>query len=921
MKKKLCLAVVGVLLFVPVLLFSGGIGSSWDPDPDDDGVESQLDNCPAVYNPLQTDDDGDGMGDGCDPDFAPPVQGGAVTDLVIEHRTPYGAWLSFTSPHDSQWGWDAAIIWSRDAHELESFTGISAAYDRGDYADFSVRAQFGEKLVDPVKLIGLDPGTAYWATAIRVNWDGLDPQPGNVVAWETLPDPAPAIAGTRPRVLATARQVAAAAARRAAQDSHWWSWENLMQPTVHQAAASPGEVYRARDYCSTAALLYLASGDAEDLADAQALLQQNISYWQDNDLTGNEYRWEDSQLAVCTDLLWDALDTATREQAVGAFLEDDENRVAEGTPRLGDTDEFASTARNWILDGLTACDAQGISSSLADRGCAILDAGLRLWYGIQMVKARRDRGFWAQSGGFLPDGSDYGQGTSRYWLYSFLALANNGVPADPEAPFIEKHLISMVLQLLTPTRLGYATAGDIEDFSYNFGTEDNSFQLEEADAGLLTLFAGLLEDAGEETPASWARSLANNLFEPDDTADAFFRLLFEADGNPEADCRETLPVFHVDSGMGIFFDRSSWSENASFLFSRAGWNGVDHSHGDIGHFQLFRAGRWITHEAIGYDGSAASGAGHNVLLLPVASGETATDPGQDRFSKGVSRMIRRSSNLYHSAWVADLSGAYTPHDDPGQYYNSVQRSLIWIKTDEAGSPDILLIRDLVEKRADAPAGLQACWQLHLDGDPTISGTHAELSLTASPVDQLVTVDTLKPAATNFSFLAPEGPPDGYPAQIYTRRLQTTTPLVAGETVLLHVLQAVDVSRAPETVTAVDSSTLEGVLIGTDAALFVKGAQDWNDGGATLLSVTLPAAGAVRVFILGVLPAAAFDISALRDNGNLTLDIQSGRAVPADSGGLLAFTVDEDDVVLPLYSLVFEDGFESRSLEAWSRAAP
>ena len=42
-----------------------------DPDPDldfdDDGVFDDEDNCPAVYNPSQTDSDGDGSGDACDP--------------------------------------------------------------------------------------------------------------------------------------------------------------------------------------------------------------------------------------------------------------------------------------------------------------------------------------------------------------------------------------------------------------------------------------------------------------------------------------------------------------------------------------------------------------------------------------------------------------------------------------------------------------------------------------------------------------------------------------------------------------------------------------------------------------------------------------------------------------------------------------
>jgi hypothetical protein len=37
-------------------------------DQDADGIPDASDNCPVVYNPDQTDTDGDGLGDACDPD-------------------------------------------------------------------------------------------------------------------------------------------------------------------------------------------------------------------------------------------------------------------------------------------------------------------------------------------------------------------------------------------------------------------------------------------------------------------------------------------------------------------------------------------------------------------------------------------------------------------------------------------------------------------------------------------------------------------------------------------------------------------------------------------------------------------------------------------------------------------------------------
>lgn len=45
-----------------------GGGGSGDPDQDADSVPDAYDNCPATFNPEQQDQDGDGIGDVCDPD-------------------------------------------------------------------------------------------------------------------------------------------------------------------------------------------------------------------------------------------------------------------------------------------------------------------------------------------------------------------------------------------------------------------------------------------------------------------------------------------------------------------------------------------------------------------------------------------------------------------------------------------------------------------------------------------------------------------------------------------------------------------------------------------------------------------------------------------------------------------------------------
>lgn len=57
----------------------GGSGAG-DSDPDGDGVNNDMDNCPFSANPSQNDTDGDGRGDECDLQIIVDGSGCASTD-------------------------------------------------------------------------------------------------------------------------------------------------------------------------------------------------------------------------------------------------------------------------------------------------------------------------------------------------------------------------------------------------------------------------------------------------------------------------------------------------------------------------------------------------------------------------------------------------------------------------------------------------------------------------------------------------------------------------------------------------------------------------------------------------------------------------------------------------------------------------
>ncbi len=852
--------------------------TNWHPDPDGDGVPSVTDLCPNIYDVAQGDADADGVGDYCDADFATP-RTGAIVDLRAQHVTPYGGWFGFTSPKTTQYGQDYVIAWSQDPDELKSGKAIRELHTANTKV-VRVYAHKGQPIVQPQILTNMIPKTKYYVAVAPLNdYDKPTDPVSNIATIVTAEAPGLTIPKKSPRVLATPSQLQRLKERHNSGDRSWKTWANVMGDSVLDAAREGSE----HDFgeCLSAALLYHGTGSTKYKAAALSLIEAMRTYWHANTLENNQLRWADANLGLCADLMWNELSQQQRDGVVSAFLPDDE---AASIERLVDTDEFASIARTWIVDGLVGCNAEGVSPALSKRACTLLERGKRAFYGVQLVKARRNQGFFAQSGGNLPDGIGYAFGTSTYWLKTLIALGNVGGQVDAYAPWVWHNLQAMQIQSLTPRRRGFATFGDLDSYD-NFGVEPNSHPILAYNGGLIAMHMGLLERAGNATRASHARWHLDNLFPVQDFGGTWAMLLFAHDGIEPLEDRQGMPTSFFDKSMGLLFDRTSWNDDASFFTFKAGWSGADHTHEDAGSFQLYRDGVWLTNEDLGYDGPSSQAEGHNVPALEIAFGDDRHRVGQFRLEPAnPASVLRNSSTRQYSHVAADLTGAYSSGRYHSFSYQNVERQIVWLKRTAKNSDDRVFTYDRIV-RAKQGNNASIGWQLHINAVPTISGARATFASGAN-----VDVKLVFPANQVLQYQAPQGVHSQYPGQRYTGRLLTPPDKLSSTMRYLSVLRASD-SKDEQAVVPIESNEAIGALSGRDVVIFPKNGAEFPSSAEVALRIdsTVP----LRVFWTGLRPNTAYALQTKPGGDGVLVTLVRGGSAMTDEAGLLVATIEDE----------------------------
>lgn len=267
-----------------------------------------------------------------------------------------------------------------------------------------------------------------------------------------------------------------------------------------------------------------------------------------------------------------------------------------------------------------------------------------------------------------------------------------------------------------------------------------------------------------------------------------------------------LPLDYFAAGLGLAYAKTAWSDTASAFQAQVSTPvGVGHNHLDAGTFQLWRKGRFVSRETVGYTDLIAGYAGsaerdcrdtvgHNGLLY---DGRGSIDWQDSR-----PETLNLASTPDFFFVTMDLTGAYTIRED------QAHRELELVDGLPLGNPgaartvreflfirplETLVIVDRMQADGPAPNDVIKTFLLHFAEAPTSPSPNVYLGQNA---DQTLRATTVLPPQTERRVVSEGGNVGQFRAEIEASG--------SVETLFLHVLEMRDVGDPALTITLEDS---------------------------------------------------------------------------------------------------------------------
>jgi len=484
---------------------------------------------------------------------------------------------------------------------------------------------------------------------------------------------------------------------------------------------------------------------------------------------------------------------------------------------------FWGRVRNNLTWGIISFGENARAQQFIDNA---LDLRLNTWFATWYGNFGR--------GGVFAEGPDYGAVMLSYPILPFASAADFGYDPYNATPFFREALYALIYGSTPgPTTTTGQFSGGYLLFPFN---DDESFR----NGSVINVREYLGDYAryfGQRAPASGnARAIRAWL----GNTNAGRGWIFDAlggTGNP-ADIT-SLPLDYYAPGSAVLYSRTGHDPNAMEVHMQLGTpGGVEHRHRDAGTFQVWRKGRWLTRESVGYAEMVAGFAGngsvdtehhlaHNGLQFQgrttarwVGTGPIVIPPGVDRGDQpdGLPRVVRLQHMPDFSYLVVDFSQAYRNTNGrrvDWPYAERALREFLFIRPLNAlvifdrmrASSDSLLpfygTTDWVE-RSD-PLALRVgasqvtrSFIMHFEVAPTTAGNRAQATL-GNQVSELI---TLLPAAPVFRIVNEDRPGNEAAGQF---RLELDS-VGSTESYFLNVVHGRDLGDAQLAASVTDNGT-------------------------------------------------------------------------------------------------------------------
>ncbi|HVJ18486.1 MAG TPA: heparinase II/III family protein [Polyangiaceae bacterium] len=603
------------------------------------------------------------------------------------------------------------------------------------------------------------------------------PEPGGVLA----------IPAEHPRLFFNAERL---------EGARQWFEQNPFEPGTATDAIS----------ATDAALHYLLTGNEDSAASAIAWA---LSVEVDTSGNGSDIaRWDGEAVILVYDWCHAAMSDADRElfvQRWNVYLSE-LNAQDWGGVGMEGNNYYLGNVRNTLEWGI-ATHGENAEAE------AFLAYGLETRWRDSFLPYADEFG----KGGVMHEGSAYGRRVLAYWTVPLVSASLFGRNLWDETPFFRESLYWLIYSTtpgLTEQQSGDGSVSVYETWPSNederWLERDLVYNTAQTTLGdyltpLLAHYAGL--------PV--AGHVAAFLERTETTAESRF-VAAAATSEPARDLAE-LPLDYFAEGLGMAYAKTSWDGSASALQVQVSTPvGVGHNHLDAGTFQLWRKGRFVTRETVGYAQLIAGYAdsardcrdtvGHNGLLY---DGRGSID-----WQNGRPETLALSSGDDHFYIAMDLSEAYTIRDDQAHREQELVdglplgnpgagrtlREFLFIKPLET-----LVVLDRMEADGEDPSAVTKTFLVHFPAQPEAPSPDVYLAQTG---DQTLRVTTALPLGTTRRVVAEGGDIGQFRAEIEASG--------STETLFLHVLEMRDAGEAALTI-QVEQTASGHRLILQDAA--------------------------------------------------------------------------------------------------------